>query len=159
MYYYGARNYDPAIGRWLNVDPLAEKTMEPYLYTGNNPIMFTDPTGMEKIIPSKIFMDKPYGAIHQGLMEGSKTYKSLLSKYENSDKFNYNLYVNDKRLKPGNLASSEITPGYKGNKLVEIKAQTFYRDVNGNEMSEIAIAKTLIHEAVHMKIASEGNMS
>nr|WP_297309832.1 hypothetical protein [uncultured Flavobacterium sp.] len=30
------------------VDPLAEKTMEPYSYTGNNLIMFTDPTGMSK---------------------------------------------------------------------------------------------------------------
>lgn len=30
------------------VDPLAEETFEPYLYTGNNQIMFTDPTGMSK---------------------------------------------------------------------------------------------------------------
>ena len=48
MYYYGARYYDPRISIFVSVDPLAERTMEPYLYTGNNPIMFTDPTGMSK---------------------------------------------------------------------------------------------------------------
>ena len=47
MYYYGARYYDPRISIFVSVGPLAEQTMEPYLYTGNNPIMFTDPTGME----------------------------------------------------------------------------------------------------------------
>ena len=48
MYYYGARYYDLRISIFISVDPLAEETMEPYLYTGNNPIMFTDPTGMSK---------------------------------------------------------------------------------------------------------------
>jgi len=48
MYYYGARYYDPIISIFISVDPLAEQTMEPYLYTGNNPVMFTDPTGMSK---------------------------------------------------------------------------------------------------------------
>lgn len=48
MYYYGARYYDPRISIFVSVDPLAEQTMEPYSYVGNNPIMFTDPTGMSK---------------------------------------------------------------------------------------------------------------
>jgi len=47
MYYYGARYYDPRISIFVSVDPLAQKTMTPYQYVNNNPIMFTDPTGME----------------------------------------------------------------------------------------------------------------
>ena len=47
QYDYGARYYDPALGRFIMLDPLCEKyySISPYAYALNNPVRLVDPDG------------------------------------------------------------------------------------------------------------------
>ncbi len=50
LYFYNARYYDPALGRFISPDTLVESPLHPqtlnrYAYAGNNPVLYNDPTG------------------------------------------------------------------------------------------------------------------
>ena len=66
LYYFGARYYDPGIGRFTQVDPSFEPSETPYSYVDNNPLNKIDPDGREaapadetKFVPEDI-MEKFY---------------------------------------------------------------------------------------------------
>jgi len=45
-YHYGARYYDPTLGRWQSIDP-ADEFHSPYVYCADNPVMLVDSDGCE----------------------------------------------------------------------------------------------------------------
>jgi RHS repeat-associated protein len=52
LYFYGARYYDPRLGRFISPDPPQMRPGEPsslnrYAYVNNNPVRFNDPSGNE----------------------------------------------------------------------------------------------------------------
>ena len=51
-YDFGARNYDPWLGRWGSIDPKAYKyySYSPYNFAVNSPLVFVDPDGKELIL-------------------------------------------------------------------------------------------------------------
>lgn len=101
---YDARFHLPDIGRWLNIDPLAEKysNISPYAYVNNNPINAIDPDGCspldviivfnkstgkraimdldhyKKGLPTKVVSAKDY--VHGGMRdrEGELTHNQIL---------------------------------------------------------------------------------
>jgi RHS repeat-associated protein len=56
------RNYDPALGRFFNIDPLAEKYsfMTPYQFASNQPVHAPELEGMENVAPiDDCYEDEP----------------------------------------------------------------------------------------------------
>jgi RHS repeat-associated protein len=73
-YDYGARLHNAPVGRWMSVDPLAEVdyNISPYVYCGDNPVIYTDPTG-------KVFgIDNVIGGLASGAIEVGT---QIISKY------------------------------------------------------------------------------
>ncbi|MDQ7917834.1 RHS repeat-associated core domain-containing protein [Mesonia sp. MT50] len=103
-YYYGARYYNPKWSIWLSVDPMAEKypSFSSYAYTLQNPIRYTDPTGMVveegKAVPPNWYRNKSTNDVEYYEGSGEKDgYENLgastnlvASNYENHEHYSLN---------------------------------------------------------------------
>jgi RHS repeat-associated protein len=69
LYFYGARYYNPIIGRFITPDSIVQapqnpQTLNRYSYCVNNPVNYTDPSGHFLFLPARI------GALIGGLIGG-----------------------------------------------------------------------------------------
>ena len=74
-YDYAARRYDPALGRFTSIDPLAAKypDVSPYAYCSDNPIRYTDPDGR-----------KIYCGTHDAVYYDAQSGKYVCNNYANA---------------------------------------------------------------------------
>ena len=49
-YDFGARIYDPRVGRWLSLDPKLKAGESPYAAFSNSPLFFVDPDGKDTLV-------------------------------------------------------------------------------------------------------------
>lgn len=79
-----ARIYDPKTAQFLSRDPLVEHTGEPYLYSGGNPMLYSDPLGLMKIpgLPNIDLVQQvkdAFPAVVDNLKENYRTWAQVIA--------------------------------------------------------------------------------
>jgi hypothetical protein len=76
------RYYDPATDQFLSVDPDVAETMQPYAFTGDDPLNATDPLGLSTKFNPENPATWSRGNYPRGVREGSRVWKVLQTMFK-----------------------------------------------------------------------------
>jgi RHS repeat-associated protein len=150
---FGARMYDPAIGRWNTTDPLSEEyfNYSPYVYVQNSPIQIIDPNGMEiVIIGDKNYVNKVLKHLTNLGSSSKRGAKLIMDAIKSKKQF---VIFNPKEGDEGSVGDIDSeTEGYETFGLNFSDAEEDLTGGNGGENKSTissTVETTLAHELSH----------
>lgn len=134
-------DYSPALGRRMNMDPLAEKyvNLSPYVYVANNPLRFIDPNGME-IINGETARRKRLELQNQGYQNRIKEKyngNTDMSRKDFATKEEYKEYKSTVKM------AKNIADDLKDSQATEAKIQASIDDFKATDPTNFGLANNL----------------
>jgi RHS repeat-associated protein len=152
-YDFGARLYNPRVGRWLSIDPFASKyaDISPYVFVANNPIIFIDPDGKD-VKPSEAFKKTNYVYCVFNVIKSQDVFIKINNAIAIDYMINY-VEIADPIKKNGvdyyQFPRASTTNG----KVIDINLITYADNTASSpSFNETALVKTIIHEMWHAKL-------
>ena len=167
---FGWRNFDAALGRWMNVDNLAEKynSYSPYHYAGNNPVLNFDIDGNVFTESSSQKVGEVIGSAFSSIDYHNKRKSEIQSRYDNGkiskEKLDKKLARHDKKIGQYESVVDEINTLIESEQVYDIVeddslgskdkdvAATSFNFGNGNVQINISASTSLgllAHELRH----------